>query len=255
LVTLALERERLLGEQARLAALEQADQLKTALLQAVSHDLATPLTAITILLESLKRSLRTHAEGFQAAAEIAEETGRLQRRIESLLAMARLQAGGFEARREPTPAGDLFRVAREHLRVSAPELEFDVSVAVDCPELDADPALVGEILVNLIENAHRASAPEARIELHARPHPELAGRVLLEVLDRGSGLAAAPARPQTAGTGAAADRGGRRGLGLEIARSFAAANNGSVVLLPRPGGGICARVELPAAVLVDASGR
>jgi two-component system sensor histidine kinase KdpD len=250
LVGLAVERERLFAEQARLEALKQSDALKTALLQAVSHDLSTPLTTIAILLESLRRALARHAEGSETVESIHQETARLQRRIENLLAMGRLEAGVFAPRREPTPSADLFRAAREHLALLASTRRLEVHVEPDCPDLDVDPSLVLEILVNLIENAHRSSPPAAAIELRARRHPRSAARVELEVLDRGRGLP--PSWDEDGAVGAPpGDAGGmRKGLGLEIALRFAAALGGSVALKARDGGGVRAVIDLPAAALV-----
>ena len=231
LVALAVERERFVEESSHLQALRESDALKTSLLRAVSHDLSTPLTAIGLQIERLQRQVEP-----DTVAELAEQTARLRRRIENLLAMARLEAGNFVPRPEPTPPADLFRVVREHLPLVT---TLRIEVAEDCPDVLADPSLTVEILVNLVENAYRASPPNSPIELIAHRHPFDENRVRLEVLDRGPGIAERPTESDTA----------RRGLGLEIARSFAEANNGEVTLCNRPGGGAMARVDLPAAVL------
>lgn len=234
LVALAVERERFIEESSHLQALRESDALKTSLLRAVSHDLSTPLTAIGLQIERLqKRVIGADAE---SVTELAEQTGRLRRRIENLLAMARLEAGNFVPRPEPTPPADLFRLVREHLPLVT---NLKVEVAADTPDVLADPSLALEVLVNLVENAHRASPAGSAIELVAHRHPLDPKRVRLEVLDRGSGV---PERPNEGDSG-------RRGLGLEIARSFAAANSGDVALANRPGGGAVARVDLPAALL------
>jgi two-component system sensor histidine kinase KdpD len=238
LVALAVERERFVEESSHLQALRESDALKTSLLRAVSHDLSTPLTAIGMQVERLQRQLE-HGDLAETVAELAEQTGRLRRRIENLLAMARLEAGNFVPRPEPTPAADLFRAVREHLPLVEQNHPLHIEVADDSPEVYADPSLTLEVLVNLVENAHRASPPNSPIELLAHRHPFDAGRVRLEVLDRGTGIAERASESDTA----------RRGLGLEIARSFAAANGGQVTLANRPGGGAMARVDLPAAVL------
>ena len=248
LLGLALERERLLAERARLEALKQSDSLKTALLRAVSHDLYTPLTAVLVSIESLKRTLAGNPETSEAIELIATETARLHRRIQNLLDLARLQAGSAKARREPTPAPDLFRSARESLPYIASTRRIESVVEAGCPDLDVDPSLALEILVNLIENAHRASPAGTSIELSARRHPHDSGRIFLEVLDRGKGFT----RPTTA-TGSAPGDTPHKGLGLEIARSFAAALQGTLDLMPRDGGGVCARIELPASVVSGAS--
>ncbi|HSN68469.1 MAG TPA: ATP-binding protein, partial [Thermoanaerobaculia bacterium] len=112
------------------------------------------------------------------------------------------------------------------------------------PDVDADPSLAVEILVNLLENAHHASPEGEIIELSARPSAEVPGRVWLEVADRGAGLSPELTRSvRIVGSG----EGSPPGLGIEIARSLAMLNAGSVEWFSRPGGGTIARLDLPAA--------
>lgn len=243
LVTLAVERERFLAESAHLQALEEGDALKTSLLRAVSHDLSTPLTAVALQVERLR--FLVEGEAARTVDDIAEHTGRLRRRIENLLAMARLEARSVVPRPEPTPAADLFHAVREHLPLLGHHRRIEVQVADDCPEAFVDPSLALEILANLLENAHQASPPTAAIEISASKHPHDPARVRLEIADRGPGL-----RPDGRGSeaGDPSDT-ARRGLGLEISRSLAVTSGGEVTLVNRPGGGAVARIDLPAALL------
>jgi two-component system sensor histidine kinase KdpD len=247
LVALAVERERFLAENAHLEALRQSEGLKTALLRAVSHDLRSPLTAIGLSIEGLRRRLAADAEVRPALDDLSRESSRLSRRIDNLLALARLEAGRSVPHPEPTPAADLFRSARESLPLVLDAHPVHVSVAADAPDVLADPSLVAEILVNLVENAARAAPEGTAIELTATRHPVEPLLVRLEIADRGPGL------PPEALPGAEAEPAdvGRRGLGLEIARGLAAANGGRLSLHPRPGGGTIARVDLPAAPTVE----
>jgi len=245
LLGLALERERFMAEQARIEALKASDSLKTALLQAVSHDLSTPLTAVLVSLESLKRAIASRSDASEAIEIIGSETTRLHRRIQNLLDLARLEAGQSASRREPTPPADLFRSVRDHLPHITSNRTIEAIVERDCPDLDVDPSLALEILVNLVENAHRASPPGEAIHLVARAPGRGLDRVAIEVLDRGSGLSL----PATASPRNGASLPGdvpRKGLGLEIARRFAAAVGGDVTLGPRDGGGVSALIDFPA---------
>ena len=239
LVALAVERERYLGERAHIQALRESDALKTSILRAVSHDLATPLTSIALAIDHLRGLIAEESDAMPIVASLDEESDRLRRRIENLLMMARLEAGKSVPRPEPTPPSDLFHAAREHLSLIGQRRAFDVEIDDDCPDIFVDPVLAAEILVNLIENADRLSPPEATIQLVARRHPVDASKVRLEVLDRGPGVTRnAVAEPGDSG---------RAGLGLEIARSLAEANRGEVSLTNRTGGGATARLDLPAA--------
>ena len=241
LVALAVERERFLRESAHVQALIEGAALKTSLLRAVSHDLATPLTAVALQIERLRPLVNGAAS--HVVEDIAEHTGRLRRRIENLLAMARLEASCVLPRPEPTPAADLFRSVREHLPLVVQNREIDVLIEDDCPDAFVDPSLALEILANLVENAHQASPFNERIELSASHHPDDGQRVRLEVADRGPGL-----RLESDAAREASDS-PRRGLGLEIARSLANASGGQVTLTERSGGGAVAQIDLPAAFL------
>ena len=172
LETLYAERERFIERHAHVQALRESETLKTSLLRAISHDLTTPLTAITIHTRSAAaEGGDTIDELKSSVAGIADETGRLRRRIDNLLSMARLEAGKAKPRREPTPPADLFRAVRENLPLVFESRPVTVHVDDDCPDANVDPSLALEILVNLIENAHRVSPPDAPLELVARSHP------------------------------------------------------------------------------------
>ena len=227
------ERRRLEGEaSAHIELLQQSDAFKTSLLRAVSHDLTTPLTAIRIHTAALARHAAASPELASTVGAIAGETERLHRRIDNLLTIARLESGRFTPHPEPAPPADLFRSAQESLPAVFAARPVTISIARDCPDAYVDPSLALEILVNLVENAHRASPPEGPLELLAYGRD---ARVVLEVRDRGRGVAADSDVVQ-------------RGLGLEIVRGLTIASGGAFTLENRAGGGAIARVELPAAM-------
>ena len=226
------ERLRLEGEAtAHIELLRQSDAFKTSLLRAVSHDLTTPLTAIRIHTASLARQTAGSPALAEAVRAISDETSRLHRRIDNLLTIARLESGRFTPHPEPTPPADLFRSVRESLQSVLATRPLTITLDDDCPDTYADPSLVLEILVNVVENAHRASQPGSPIELTAQ---YVGSHVRLEVRDRGPGVATDSDLA-------------RHGLGLEIARGLAAACNGTFTLTNREGGGAIARVDLPVA--------
>lgn len=249
LVGLAVEREKFIEANAHIQALRESETLKTSLLRAISHDLATPLTAITIHTETLRRKAERDVELKEPVAGIIGETGRLRRRIDNLLSMARLEAGKAKPRSEPTPPADLFHAVRENLPLVFESRPVSVRVEDDCPDANVDPSLALEILVNLIENAHRVSPPDALLELLARRHPLDPSIVRIEVLDRGPGIPVGVADADGNLLAGATSDVAQRGLGLEIARSLAAANGGTVGITPRQGGGTIARLDVPAAPL------
>ncbi len=239
LVAIAVERERLSSENAHVIALQESEALKTALLRAVSHDLSTPLTAMSLQIESLRRELRDQPGPLDTVSRLDEESARLRSRVAGLLAFARLEAGALRPRPEPTPAADLFRAVRDHLPLLALRRTLRVRVDPACPDVQVDPGIALEILVNLVENADHASPPDQPIELTASP--EGAGeRVVLEVRDRGSGV------PFDFREGSPGDL-THRGLGLEIARGLTAASGGTLVISDGPGGGTVARIVLRSA--------
>lgn len=245
LLAFAIERDRFLHERAHVEALRETSELKTSLLQAVSHDLKSPLTVLAVESEALQRIGGSDAEAAAHVRVIRDEVARLHRRIENLLSIARSEAGIVSPRAEPTPPADLFRAARESLPTITGTRAMQTRVEDDTPDVLADPSLALEIVINLIENADRASPPDAPVELCALRSGEVEGRVWIEVRDRGPGLTAEQARrvrslaePPDATS---------RGIGIELARTLAVLSGGSVEWFERSGGGTIARVDLPAA--------
>jgi two-component system sensor histidine kinase KdpD len=250
LLSFAIEREQFTSERARVEALGQANELKSSLLQAVSHDLKSPLTVLGVESEALERSGAVAEGATGHVRTIRDEVGRLHRRIDNLLSLARFEAGIVSPRTEPTPPADLFRAAREALPTITADRAIRTTVADETRDLLVDPSLALEIVINLIENADDASPPDTPIELRALPSAEVEGRVWVEVADRGPGLTPELARRVRA-IGAPRVEGGR-GLGIELARTLASLSGGSVEWFEREGGGTVARLDLPAARLAAA---
>jgi two-component system sensor histidine kinase KdpD len=244
LLSFAVERERFLHERAHVDALRETNELKTSLLQAVSHDLKSPLTVLSVESEALDRIGTSDARAAAHVRMIRDEVARLHRRINNLLSVARFEAGIVSPHTEPTPPADLFRAARESLPTITTARTIHTTVDDDTPDVLVDPSLALEIVTNLIENAHRASPPDAALDLSAVRSPEGTDRVWIEVRDRGAGFAPDQAKQlRTIDSPDATSR----GLGIELARTLAVLSAGSVEWFERPGGGTIARLDLPAA--------
>lgn len=248
LVAFALERELFIMERAHVEALRESDEIKTSLLQAVSHDLNSPLTVLTVETEALAREFAPGDERSARVSAIREQTAQLQRRIGNLLSLARFEAGIVNPHREPTPVADLFRSARDSVAMVVQTRPLQTSVALDTPYADVDPSLALEIVVNLIENAHRVSPPEQPVELASLRSLDDPSRVWLEVRDRGPGFS--PSQQKALRRVGFSDS-DSRGLGIELVRRLAQLSGGTVEWFPRQGGGTIARVDLPAAPLLE----
>lgn len=235
-VTLALEREDLVQTRMHVDALRESEQLRTSFFRAVSHDLTTPLTAISLNAEALQRILKNHPDSRTAVTTLLQESRRLRRRIQNLLSIAKLEAGKIKLSPEPTPPADLFRTAAQNLRMLSETRTMNISVADACGDAFVDPLVANEVLTNLIENADRASSDKTVIELTARDD---GGWITMGVLDRGSGI-----HESSSGVFELDDL-PQKGLGLEIVRSFVELSGGKFRLEPRDGGGTSAWVSFP----------
>jgi two-component system, OmpR family, sensor histidine kinase KdpD len=246
LLSAALEREALLGGVVETAALRRADTVKTALLRAVSHDLRTPLTAITAAGEAIASPTISSEERADMAAVIQEEARRLSRLVDNLLDLSRLEAGAAEPRREWTSVEELIRAAVGEL-AARPD-EFSLSIDRELPLVRVDPVQMERAFVNVLENARRHSGGHP-VSVRARAVRGRVGeRVIVRVVDRGPGIP--PAQLERvfepfyrAGTAAGGHRGS--GLGLAIARGFTEASSGTLHVESLPGQGASFVFELP----------
>ncbi|HTZ87731.1 MAG TPA: ATP-binding protein [Solirubrobacteraceae bacterium] len=260
LLSAALEREGLLGDVVETAALRRADIVKTALLRAVSHDLRSPLTAISAAGEALGSPTLSEQERAELAAVILEEAKRLSRLVDNLLDLSRLEAGAAEPRRDWTSVEELIRAALAELAPGAEE--FSLSIDRDLPLVSVDPVQMERAFVNVLENARRHSGGHP-VSVRARAVRPLArggvedaiegerragDRVIVRVVDRGPGIP--PAQLERvfepfyrAGTSTGGHRGS--GLGLAIARGFTEASGGSLHVESLPGQGASFVFELP----------
>jgi two-component system, OmpR family, sensor histidine kinase KdpD len=234
LVAVALHRDAVQAEAVETAALRRSDELKTALLQAVSHDLRTPVTAIVAAGHALGAPSLMQPDRSELSGAVVEEAERLSSLIDKLLDLSRLQAGGAEPQREWISIEDVLLAARDALALAGGEVRVAVDPAT--PPLRADSVQLERAFANLIENARRYSGG-LPVLVRARA---VGPRLVVRVVDQGPGIPAAEQQrifePFVRGT-AARGRGAGSGLGLAIARGFLEANGGRVSVESLPGQG------------------
>jgi two-component system sensor histidine kinase KdpD len=241
----ALASERLRAGADQADSLARANELRSALLAAVSHDLRTPLASIKAASSSLL-SEQLHfgpQETEILLRTIDDESDRLSSLVENLLDMSRLHAGSMQAMDVTTDVGDVVDAAVASLGPRAAAVTSDVPD--DLPPIDTDPVLLERAVANLIDNAlTHGEGAGLRIEAGA-----VAGRVDLRVVDHGPGVPSDDRhlvfRPfqRLGDTGT----GGGVGLGLAVARGFVEAVGGELDVDDTPGGGCTMVVRLPAA--------
>jgi two-component system sensor histidine kinase KdpD len=240
LLTAAVEREALQAEVVETAALRRSDDLKTAILRAVSHDLRSPLTAMVTSGEALGSASLDAEERAALSRAVVEEGARLEGVIEKLLDLSRLQAGDADPRLGWVDLDEVLTAARDHVsRGDLVRLQLDHGM----PPVRADAVQLERAFSNLMENAigHGGGEP---VSVRAR----LVGtRLVVRVVDRGPGIPRvehdrifeafyrSPDAVRPTGSG----------LGLAIVRGFVEANGGSVRVESLPGQGASFVVEFP----------
>jgi two-component system, OmpR family, sensor histidine kinase KdpD len=243
LVAIALRRDEIQAEAVETRALRRSDEVKTALLRAVSHDLRTPLTAIVAAGHALSSPSLTDADRTELAEAVVSEGERLASLVEKLLDLSRLQAGGAQPSREWVSLEDVVLSARDSLAL--PHAQVRISMPLDIPPVRADAAQLERAFANLMENACRYAAP-APVSVHARRND---GRVIVSVVDQGPGIPEAELQrifePFYRGSEADGSQWRGSGLGLAIARGFVEAGGGTLTAESLPGQGTTFSVTLP----------
>ncbi|MCU0662085.1 MAG: sensor histidine kinase KdpD [Myxococcota bacterium] len=244
-VALAIERVRF-TEEAKVSALRiRTEETRSALLGAVSHDLRTPLGAITGAGTALRedRGKLDPEQRLELCDTICTEAERMERLVGNILDMVRLESGGIVPKREWVPLEDAVGSALSRLEVRLGTREVRVGLPPGLPLLSVDPVLIEQLFVNLFDNVIKHCGPDAPIDVAAR----VADRTLeIEVADRGPGLLAGTEHQVFdkfyRGPGS---RAGGVGLGLSICRGILAAHDGTISAENRPGGGALFRIALP----------
>jgi two-component system, OmpR family, sensor histidine kinase KdpD len=236
----AIEREGLVREVVETSALRRSDDIKTAVLRSVSHDLRSPLTAIVAASEALSSPHIDDEDRVELADAVAQESARLSRLVEQLLDLSRLQAGTAEPRADWTSVEEVVRAAAEDTGAASERVKL--VFGPDLPLIRADATQLRRAVANLIENALRHGGDEP-VSVRARVS---GGRVLMRVVDHGPGIPIPEQEriftpfyraPGATGHGA--------GLGLAIVRGLVEANGGHVRVESLPGQGSSFVIDLP----------
>jgi two-component system sensor histidine kinase KdpD len=243
---LAIERARLAEEAEQAQVRAETERLRNSLLSSVSHDLRTPLASITGAASTLiDNEARLDAATRRDLLEaLHEEADRLNRLVQNLLEMTRLEAGALVPHTAWHSVEEVVGAALGRFGKSLAARPVATRIPAELPLVPMDDVLIEQVLINLIDNAIKYTPPATPIEVSAE---ETAGAVMVEVADRGPGLPPGEERlifekfhrtdPAPSARGA--------GLGLAICQGIIQAHGGSIWAENRAGGGVALRFTLP----------
>ncbi len=243
--SLVIDRQRLhdVAQQAHLA--EESERLSKTLLDSISHEMRTPIAAITGAASGLSDPGMNGRPGLTGAfvAEIKEAVTRLNRLVGNLLDIARVESGHVKPKLDWCDVGDLVNVTVKSLRKELTDRKVDIMLAADLPLVRMDFVLMEQALTNLLLNAGVHTPPATPIRVAATAGN---GELALSVVDGGPGIPT-EALPKLFGKffrapGAAT---GGTGLGLSIVKGFVEAQHGRVEAGNPPGGGAKFTIYLP----------
>jgi two-component system sensor histidine kinase KdpD len=242
---LALERARLTEEAEEAQVRAETERLRNSLLSSVSHDLRTPLASITgaasTLLDTGGRLDEATRKDLLEA--LHEEADRLNRLVQNLLEMTRLEAGALVPHTAWHSVEEVVGAALGRFGKALAERPVTTRIPAELPLVPMDDVLIEQVLLNLIDNALKYTPAGSAIELGAE---DAGTEVVVEVADRGPGLPPGEERavfekfhrvepaPTVRGTG----------LGLAICAGIVRAHGGRIWAQNRPGGGVAIRFAL-----------
>jgi two-component system sensor histidine kinase KdpD len=177
--------ERAAAQAAEADALRKSEQLKTALLDAVTHDLRTPLTSIKAAISTIREGSVSPEVQRELFEVIEEESDRLNHFIQGMMDLAKLQAGEVTLASRKVAADEMVEDA---LLRAEPFLEghpVEVTIASGLPSPKVDPRLISQVIFTLVENAAKYSGPAARITISVR---QKGNNICFAVEDEGPGI-------------------------------------------------------------------
>jgi two-component system sensor histidine kinase KdpD len=242
LIDIAHEHERISNRFAESEATRRADAAKTALLHAISHDLRSPLTAITTAAGGLRAGTISGADRRELLSVIDDESERLARLVDDLLDVSRIQAGAVNPRTDWCDLSDLTASAAAGVRARLGDHPIEFDLPADLPLVQADAAQLERIFSNLLENAIRFSPEDEPVRISGGAG---GGKVIVRVTDQGRGIAAARQAEVFEPFVGGRDGHAGSGLGLAICRGLVEANGGTIRLQSTPGLGTSFAVSLP----------
>ncbi|NLX10318.1 MAG: HAMP domain-containing protein [Chloroflexi bacterium] len=216
----------------------------------VSHDLRTPLTSIQGFAQAIAEEVAAEPEARQHAAQIIhDEAARMHRMVESLLELARLEAGQLDLLRQSVQIGDLLAALAESLTIKARDqgVQLSLDVPPDLPRITGDGDRLAQVFANLIDNAIRHTPPGGQVTVRARADST---GLTTTVRDTGEGIPAEDL-PRIFERFYQVDKSRQRdhragiGLGLAIARQVIEAHGGTIQTASTPGTGTTFTVWLP----------
>jgi two-component system sensor histidine kinase KdpD len=242
-IALVIEREMLDEAAEQAAMLEESERLYTTLLNSISHELRTPIATITGAASSLlDPHVNSDARG-ALAHDIQASAERLNRLVENLLDMSRLESGRLKLKLEWCDVRDLIGVTAAVMKNELAEHPFTIEIAPDLPLVQMDFVLMQQVLVNLLDNAAHHTPPGTPVYIDARQDGQ---QIRISVRDEGPGIPAADTErifdkfyrvPGTSVSGT--------GLGLSISRGLVVAHGGTLDAGNRPEGGTEFIIRLP----------
>ncbi|HSN77395.1 MAG TPA: sensor histidine kinase KdpD [Anaerolineae bacterium] len=244
LAALAVERAQLAEEAERARVQVETERMRNSLLSSVSHDLRTPLAGITGAASSLlaQGSPLDAVTRQELTQSIYDEANRLNVLVRNLLDMTRLESGGITVNKAWQPLEEVVGAALTHMELALAGRPVTVSLDPDLPLAPLDEVSIEQVLVNLLENAIKYSPPDSPIDLAAWVDGDA---VVVEVADRGSGLAPGDEERVFEKFYRAETSAGGVGLGLAICRGIVEVHGGRIWAENRPEGGASFRFTLP----------
>jgi two-component system sensor histidine kinase KdpD len=248
---IGLERSFLADAAQRALLKAETESLRNTLLSSISHDLRTPLSAITGAATTLlENDAAIDAVGrLELLQTIQEEAERLNRIIKNVLDMTRLESGAIKVNKEWQPLEEIVGVVLNRLGDRLEDHPVTVKLPGNLPLIPFDGLLLEQVFMNLFDNAVKYAPKGTPLELSAS---ESFYTVTVELADRGSGIPPGEEERifEKFVRGRAA--GGGVGLGLAICRTIISAHGGKIWAENREGGGAVFRFTLPAAGLPPA---